>query len=173
MATHSSPPRYRFFITTVGFFIFAAVRPIFTTLFPQVPTPPSQAYSPTSAVLPNEILKGLILFCVAIICIFNSRDSPYHKSLPLSIQHVCHEIFSTNSWTLSIPAVLYVIQNSLQLTAIGNLPGAQAYHRSLHSCHQQNNPNHCTSPCTNHNRTLFLPSDTTIECTLSTASRSA
>jgi UDP-sugar transporter A1/2/3 len=92
--------------------------------YSRVSTPPSQSYSPASAVLLNEILKGLISFSVAVVRVFNSRDSPYHKSLPLSIRHVCHEIFSTDSWKLSIPAVLYVIQNSLQFVAIGNLPVA-------------------------------------------------
>ena len=92
--------------------------------YSRVSTPPSQSYSPASAVLLNEILKGLISFSVAVLRVFNSRESPYHKSLPLSIRHVCHEIFSADSWKLSIPAILYVIQNSLQFVAIGNLPVA-------------------------------------------------
>ena len=92
--------------------------------YSRVSIPPSQAYSPASAVLLNEILKGLISFSVAVIQVFNSKESPYRKSLSLSIRHVSHEIFSTDSWKLSIPAVLYVIQNSLQFVAIGNLPVA-------------------------------------------------
>ena len=35
-----------------------------------------------------------------------------------------HDIFSPDCWKLSIPAVLYVIQNSLQFVAISNLPVA-------------------------------------------------
>ena len=92
--------------------------------YSRVSTPPSQAYSPASAVLLNEILKGLISFSVATLRVFNSRESPYYGSLPLSIRHVCHEIFSADSWKLSIPAILYVIQNSLQFVAISNLPVA-------------------------------------------------
>ena len=92
--------------------------------YSRVSIPPSQAYSPASAVLLNEILKGLISFFVAVIQVFNSKESPCRKSLPLAIRHVCYEIFSTDSWKLSIPAVLYVIQNSLQFVAIGNLPVA-------------------------------------------------
>ena len=92
--------------------------------YSRVSTPPSQAYSPASAVLLNEILKGLISFSVAVIRVFNSQESPYRRSLLLSIRHVSHEIFSADSWKLSIPAILYVIQNSLQFVAISNLPVA-------------------------------------------------
>ena len=92
--------------------------------YSRVSTPPSQAYSPASAVLLNEILKGLISFSVAVLRVFNSRESPYHGSLPSSTRHVCCEIFSADSWKLSIPAILYVIQNSLQFVAISNLPVA-------------------------------------------------
>ena len=92
--------------------------------YSRVSIPPSKAYSPASAVLLNEILKGLISFSVAVIQVFNSKESPYRKSLSLSILHVYREIFSADSWKLSIPAILYVIQNSLQFVAIGNLPVA-------------------------------------------------
>ncbi|KAF9789699.1 nucleotide-sugar transporter-domain-containing protein [Thelephora terrestris] len=92
--------------------------------YSRVSLPPSQTYSPASAVLLNEILKGLISFFVAVIQVYNSKESPYRGSLCLSIAHVYREIFSTDSWKLSIPAILYVIQNSLQFVAISNLPVA-------------------------------------------------
>ena len=92
--------------------------------YSRVSTPPAQSYSPASAVLLNEILKGLISFSVAVIRVFNSQESPYRGSISLSMRHVCHEIFSADSWKLSIPAILYVIQNSLQFVAISNLPVA-------------------------------------------------
>jgi len=92
--------------------------------YSRVSIPPSQAYSPASAVLLNEILKGLISFTVAVVRVFNSQDSPYSKSVILSTRHVCNEIFSADSWKLSIPAILYVIQNTLQFVAISNLPVA-------------------------------------------------
>ncbi|KAJ8455011.1 hypothetical protein ONZ45_g19083 [Pleurotus djamor] len=38
--------------------------------------------------------------------------------------HLCREVFSPDCWKLSIPAILYVIQNSLQFVAISNLPVA-------------------------------------------------
>ena len=92
--------------------------------YPRVSLPPSQTYSPASAVLLNEILKGLISFTVAVIRVFNSKESPYRGSTSLSLLHVSQEIFSADSWKLSIPAVLYVIQNSLQSVAISNIPVA-------------------------------------------------
>ena len=92
--------------------------------YSRVSLPPSQTYSPASAVLLNEILKGLISFTVAVIRVFNSKESPYRGSISSSLLHVSQEIFSADSWKLSIPAVLYVIQNSLQFVAISNLPVA-------------------------------------------------
>ncbi|PPQ87596.1 hypothetical protein CVT26_015028 [Gymnopilus dilepis] len=49
-------------------------------------------------------------------------------SLPLlwwtAFSDLCGEIFSPDCWKLSIPAILYVVQNSLQFVAISNLPVA-------------------------------------------------
>ncbi|KAI0306669.1 nucleotide-sugar transporter-domain-containing protein [Multifurca ochricompacta] len=66
--------------------------------YSRVSTPPSQSYSPASAVLLNEILKGSISFGIALWRLSKSE--------------------------LSIPALLYVVQNSLQFVAISNLPVA-------------------------------------------------
>jgi solute carrier family 35 (UDP-sugar transporter), member A1/2/3 len=104
--------------------------------YSRVSTPPSLAYSPASAVLLNELLKGSISFIIAlartrevtdiswrrmslweIICSF-----PYPGSAPFL--NLCGEIFSPDCWKLSIPAILYVVQNSLQFVAISNLPVA-------------------------------------------------
>ena len=41
-----------------------------------------------------------------------------------AFRRVCNEVFSPDCWKLSIPALLYVIQNSLQFVAISNLPVA-------------------------------------------------
>ncbi|KAJ3576232.1 hypothetical protein NP233_g550 [Leucocoprinus birnbaumii] len=46
------------------------------------------------------------------------------KKLLSSFASVCGDIFSPDCWKLSIPAILYVIQNSLQFVAISNLPVA-------------------------------------------------
>jgi len=92
--------------------------------YSRVSTPPSQSYSPASAVLLNEILKGTISFIVAVMRVFDAQDSLTRKSYPACIQQVSQEIFSADCWKLSIPAILYVIQNSLQFVAISNLPVA-------------------------------------------------
>jgi UDP-sugar transporter A1/2/3 len=78
---------------------------------------PSEAYSPASAVLMNEILKGAISFVVAFYRVSQSN-------VPNPLLHLLREIFSVDSWKLSIPALLYVVQNSLQFVAISNLPVA-------------------------------------------------
>ncbi|TDL24915.1 hypothetical protein BD410DRAFT_67342 [Rickenella mellea] len=103
--------------------------------YSRVSTPPSHSYSPASAVLLNELLKGFISFAVAVMRV---RD---HNSIPLTsrksigmanatpswiscLRRVNAEIFSRDCWKLSIPAILYVIQNSLQFVAVSNLPVA-------------------------------------------------
>jgi len=85
--------------------------------YSRVSTPPPQAYSPASAVLLNEILKFSISFGIALWRVSRSDvRSPF--------SHLLRETFSPDCWKLSIPAVLYVVQNSLQFVAISNLPVA-------------------------------------------------
>ncbi|EGN95692.1 hypothetical protein SERLA73DRAFT_113381 [Serpula lacrymans var. lacrymans S7.3] len=78
--------------------------------YSRVSTPPHLAYSPAAAVLTNELLKGSISFVIALGRVRDAADTP--------------EIFSPDCWKLSIPAILYVVQNSLQFVAISNLPVA-------------------------------------------------
>src|ERR1700679_1234119 len=85
--------------------------------YSRVSTPPSESYSPASAVLLNEILKGSISFGIALWRVSKS-DAPR----PFN-QLLC-QTFSPDFWKLSIPALLYVVQNSLQFVAISNLPVA-------------------------------------------------
>ncbi|KAF9450244.1 hypothetical protein P691DRAFT_665751 [Macrolepiota fuliginosa MF-IS2] len=102
--------------------------------YSRISTPPELAYSPASAVLLNEILKGSISFIMAIWNVFSSpspADFPRYasppaplKKLSLALSSVCADIFSPDCWKLSIPAILYVVQNSLQFVAISNLPVA-------------------------------------------------
>lgn len=84
--------------------------------YSRIITPPELAYSPASAVLINELLKGAISFTIAL---YTARSSPL--ACPST---VCADIFSPDAWKLSIPALLYVVQNSLQFVAISNLPVA-------------------------------------------------
>ncbi|THH20886.1 hypothetical protein EW146_g555 [Bondarzewia mesenterica] len=93
--------------------------------YSRVSTPPSLSYSPASAVLLNEIFKGSISFVVAVWRVASAdRRKPFAGALSSPIQQVVREIFSPDCWKLSIPAILYVVQNSLQFVAISNLPVA-------------------------------------------------
>ncbi|KAG5653825.1 hypothetical protein H0H81_010098 [Sphagnurus paluster] len=92
----------------------------------RVSTPPSRAYSAATAVLMNELLKGIISFIIAYLRIDHSSDA---AGLPRSISRVslrklASDIFSPDCWKLSIPAILYVIQNNLQYVAASNLDAA-------------------------------------------------
>ena len=102
--------------------------------YSRVSTTPALAYSPASAVLLNELLKGSISFIIALTRapIFSDHQSTRHRKSIWSIIYlwtvafgeVCSEVFSPDCWKLSIPAILYVVQNSLQFVAISNLPVA-------------------------------------------------
>ena len=87
--------------------------------YSRVYIPPAHSYSPASAVLLNELLKGSISFIIALV---NKSSSP--SSSPYPFRTLWAEIFSSDCWKLSIPATLYVIQNSLQFVAVSNLPVA-------------------------------------------------
>ncbi|KAF8891385.1 nucleotide-sugar transporter-domain-containing protein [Infundibulicybe gibba] len=104
--------------------------------YSRVSTPPSLSYSPASAVLLNELLKGSISFIIALARVPEVAEVPWNRkslwgiicSLPYPwtapFWYLCSEIFSPDCWKLSIPAILYVVQNSLQFVAISNLPVA-------------------------------------------------
>ncbi|KAF9053092.1 nucleotide-sugar transporter-domain-containing protein [Panaeolus papilionaceus] len=116
--------------------------------YSRVSIPTSQAYSPASAVLLNELLKGSISFFIALLNspILSPQHAQHHhymhpSSHPLTrhrrsttpnivirvwwaFTELCNQVFSPDCWKLSIPAILYVIQNSLQFVAISNLPVA-------------------------------------------------
>ncbi|KAI5119738.1 hypothetical protein M0805_008668 [Coniferiporia weirii] len=110
--------------------------------YSRVSTPPSRTYSAASAVLFNELLKGSISLGIAFSRI-DDYDSHHlhspHRKGPLQLRagswmqpHVfasrCrklgNEILSPDCWKLSIPAILYVIQNNLQFVAASNLEAA-------------------------------------------------
>ncbi|KAF5386730.1 hypothetical protein D9615_001529 [Tricholomella constricta] len=104
--------------------------------YSRVSTPPALSYSPASAVLLNELLKGSISFLIALSRVREVVETPWHRkslwgivcALPYPgtkpFWSLCGEIFSPDCWKLSIPALLYVVQNSLQFVAISNLPVA-------------------------------------------------
>lgn len=94
--------------------------------YSRVSIPASQAYSPATAVLLNELLKGAISFVIAIARVMSASDAAGRSTVGMwvAFRRVCREIFSPDCWKLSIPALLYVVQNSLQFVAIANLPVA-------------------------------------------------
>ncbi|KAH6895024.1 nucleotide-sugar transporter-domain-containing protein [Coprinopsis sp. MPI-PUGE-AT-0042] len=102
--------------------------------YSRISIPPELAYSPASAVLLNEILKGSISFSIAVYNASRPPSSQYSdiststrrhsKPLVPVVREVCKEILSPDCWKLSIPAILYVVQNTLQFVAISNLPVA-------------------------------------------------
>ena len=85
----------------------------------RISTPPSQQYSAASAVLLNELLKGTISLAIAI-----SRVEPPRGIQPSRARRIARDVFSPDCWKLSIPAILYVIQNNLQYVAASNLDAA-------------------------------------------------
>ena len=83
-------------------------------------------YSPALAVLMNELIKGSISLVIALWRI-QKNNQTHHRPLTTqgsSLSILYSEIFSKDCWKLSIPALLYVIQNTLQFVAISNLPVA-------------------------------------------------
>lgn len=119
--------------------------------YSRVSTAPSETYSAAAAVLLNELLKGSISMFIALMRIEpddRRRSSvtappvdggPEYTLLtkskrvvaaasPRSVGRLVNrfrrlgrEVFSSDCWKLSIPAILYVIQNNLQFVAASNL----------------------------------------------------
>ncbi|KAF8518838.1 nucleotide-sugar transporter-domain-containing protein [Hysterangium stoloniferum] len=77
--------------------------------------PASEQYSAASAVLFNELLKGAISLMIAVRRVEPKR-APWRR--------IARDIFSPDCWKLSIPAILYVLQNNLQYVAATNLDAA-------------------------------------------------
>lgn len=103
--------------------------------YSRVSTPTSRAYSAATAVLMNEILKGSISLIIAFTRVQVSPPAlPFSPDVPRStttipnfiqrLVKLVKEIFSPDCWKLSIPAILYVIQNNLQFVAVSNLEAA-------------------------------------------------
>lgn len=105
--------------------------------YSRVSIPPEKAYSPATVVLLNELIKGGISFLVALFRVPEVASVPWRKKRSLTslicalpfpwtpaFWYLCADIFSPDCWKLSIPASLYVVQNSLQFVAVSNLPVA-------------------------------------------------
>ena len=112
--------------------------------YSRVASSPSKTYSAASAVLLNELLKGSISVLIALKNIDVSLSAPAQRHLlsekdalrsvpvpprqsrwsmlhPSRLNALRTAVFSPDCIKLSIPAILYVIQNNLQYTAASNL----------------------------------------------------
>ncbi|TFL07469.1 nucleotide-sugar transporter-domain-containing protein [Pterulicium gracile] len=100
--------------------------------YSRISTPPERAYSAATAVLLNELFKGLISLSVAFFRVETTNESDAYCSRttnpPRTLTQRCRmlgkEVFAPDCWKLSIPAILYVIQNNLQYVAASNLDAA-------------------------------------------------
>ncbi|KAF5357972.1 hypothetical protein D9756_001497 [Leucocoprinus leucothites] len=112
--------------------------------YSRVSTPPSRMYSAATAVLMNEILKGLISLVIAFTrtdighaSMYDVAQAPFpagNRGVVGRLRKLWREVFSPDCWKLSIPAILYVrgilrnwatvIQNNLQYVAATNLEAA-------------------------------------------------
>ncbi|GAA6026882.1 hypothetical protein JCM8097_005930 [Rhodosporidiobolus ruineniae] len=117
--------------------------------YSRISVPKDKMYSAASAVLLNELLKGAISLSIAFrnaVLAANQpgsalergeyakldldekrhgaagADSPWSAdNVSRAARKMLTEVFSSDSWKLSIPACLYVIQNNLQFVAASNL----------------------------------------------------
>ncbi|KAK4688088.1 solute carrier family 35 (UDP-sugar transporter), member A1/2/3, partial [Tremellales sp. Uapishka_1] len=113
--------------------------------YSRISTSPSRTYSAATAVLLNELLKGTISMIIALKRIdtemlshptptlyseksSHSKDSDRRivSRLPTLVhasrlKYLASAVLSKDCYKLSIPAILYVIQNNLQYVAASNL----------------------------------------------------
>lgn len=84
--------------------------------YSRVYVPPSRRYSAATAVLMNEILKGAISLVIAFIRIDSyevaqaplpSGQNPYSHTYFLRLRKLWKDVWSSDCWKLSIPAILY------------------------------------------------------------------
>ncbi|EIW70534.1 hypothetical protein TREMEDRAFT_22759, partial [Tremella mesenterica DSM 1558] len=92
--------------------------------YSRISTAPSRTYSAATAVLLNELLKGAISVLIALK---HPRPPSSFPSFiptmlhPSRIRNLTKSVLSPDCYKLSVPAILYVIQNNLQYVAASNL----------------------------------------------------
>ncbi|GBE82187.1 UDP-galactose transporter [Sparassis crispa] len=98
--------------------------------YSRVSAAPSHTYSAGAAVLVTELLKGFISLAIAFSRIEScSSNVPGTSSWNPRVflyrfRRLGKEVFRSDCWKLSVPAILYVIQNNLQFVAVSNLEAA-------------------------------------------------
>lgn len=85
--------------------------------YSRVSTPPEREYSAAAAVLMNELLKGGISLAIAFARINHTPAAQYSPAAAASFwdpstvmprfSRLGKEVFSSDCWKLSIPAILY------------------------------------------------------------------
>jgi len=76
--------------------------------YSRVSTPPSRMYSAATAVLMNEVLKGSISLLIAFWRIESEKGSTCRPlAVAERVRKLSRDVFSTDCWKLSIPAILY------------------------------------------------------------------
>lgn len=82
--------------------------------YSRVSTPPNRTYSAATAVLMNEIFKGLISLSIAFYRIEAGNASSLSiRSSLWRMKRLYREVFGFDCWKLSIPAVLYGVSLNL------------------------------------------------------------
>jgi solute carrier family 35 (UDP-sugar transporter), member A1/2/3 len=76
-------------------------------------------YFTSTAVFLNEVIKLAVSLTIAMYDI--SRTLPPSTPASVLFEELYMSIFSGDGWKLSVPAVLYTLQNSLQYIAVSNL----------------------------------------------------
>ena len=111
--------------------------------YSRISASPNKTYSAATAVLLNELLKGSISVVIALKRIdtdmlaaplsyeYSEKDSKDTERRPVAtwyspfqssrLRFLARNVFSPDCYQLSIPAILYVIQNNLQYVAASNL----------------------------------------------------
>lgn len=84
-----------------------------------MPAPGDHRYFASTAVFLNEVLKLAISLTFAIYEV--SRTLAPQTPASVVLEQIYNAVFSGDSWKLAIPATLYILQNTLQYVALGNL----------------------------------------------------
>jgi UDP-sugar transporter A1/2/3 len=133
-------------MSIVNSLITLALQNAFLTIimhYSRISAAPSRTYSAASAVFLNELLKGSISVVIALKRIdvdmlaapqfqpYSDKDSKDSERRPTPswsspfqssrLQFLSKSVFSPDCYKLSVPAILYVIQNNLQYVAASNL----------------------------------------------------
>ena len=88
--------------------------------YSRIMTPPGDhRYFASTAVLLNEVIKLAISLTFSLHEV--SRSLAPETPVTVLFEQIYYQVFSGDSWKLTIPAVLYTLENTLQYVALSNL----------------------------------------------------